>query len=183
MRAPRPPELQWQSDGLSTHLPSSTSTMHVPACRSLLIALSLAVAGPALTGCASSTAGNVYSRSEARQAQVVKFATVEAVQPVQIEGTRSYIGAATGAVLGGLVGSTVGGGTGQKAAVVAGAVGGGLAGNAAEQALTKADGLELTVRLENGNVMAIVQEQSEQQFQVGQRVRVIQHNGTYRVSP
>ncbi len=152
-------------------------------CRSVFLAASLALAGSALSGCASSTAGNVYSRSDTRQAQVVKFGTVEALQPVRIEGTRSYIGAATGAVLGGIAGSTVGGGAGQKAAVVAGAVGGGLVGNAAEGALTKADGLEITVRLENGNVMAIVQEQSEQQFQVGQRVRVIQHDGTYRVSP
>lgn len=151
--------------------------------RSVLVAFALALAGGGLAGCASSTAGNVYSRDEARQAQVVKFATVEAIQPVKIEGTHSYIGAATGAVLGGLAGSTVGGGTGQKAAAVAGAVAGGLAGNAAEQALTKADGLEITVRLENGNVMAIVQEQSEQQFRVGQRVRVVQLNGTYRVSP
>lgn len=151
--------------------------------RVVLLAAALAVASGTLAGCASSTAGNVYSRSDARQAQVVKFGTVEAIQPVRIEGTRSYIGAGTGAVLGGLAGSVVGGGTGQKAAVVAGAVGGGLAGNAAEQALTRADGLEVTVRLENGNVMAIVQEQSEQQFQVGQRVRVIQHDGTYRVSP
>lgn len=151
--------------------------------RSAPLALVLALASGSLAGCASSTAGNVYSRDEARQAQVVKFATVEAIQPVKIEGTRSYIGAATGAVLGGLAGSTVGGGTGQKAATVAGAVAGGLAGNVAEQALTKADGLEITVRLENGNVMAIVQEQSEQQFRVGQRVRVVQLNGTYRVSP
>ncbi|GAB4349591.1 MAG: glycine zipper 2TM domain-containing protein [Immundisolibacter sp.] len=136
-----------------------------------------------LAGCASSNAGNVYSRAEARQAQVVKFGTIEAIQPVRIEGTRSYLGAATGAVLGGLAGSAVGGGTGQKAAVVAGAVAGGVAGQAAEQLLTRADGLELTIRLENGNVMAIVQEQGEQSFQVGQRVRVVQHNGTYRVSP
>ena len=115
--------------------------------RSALVAFALALAGGGLAGCASSTAGNVYSRDEARQAQVVKFATIEAIQPVKIEGTHSYIGAATGAVLGGLAGSTVGGGTGQKAAAVAGAVAGGLAGNAAEQALTKADGLEITVRL------------------------------------
>ena len=152
-------------------------------CRSVILATALTIACGALTGCASSTAGNVYSRSDARQAQVVKYGTVEAIQPVKIEGTQSYIGAATGAVLGGIAGSTVGGGAGQKAAVVAGAVGGGVAGKAAEGALTKADGLEITVRLENGNVMAIVQEQSEQQFQVGQRVRVIQHDGTYRVSP
>jgi outer membrane lipoprotein SlyB len=153
--------------------------------RNHLVSLALALLFPAfvLTGCASSNAGNVYSRDEVRQAQVVKFGTVEAIQPVKIEGTQSYIGAVTGAVLGGLAGSTVGGGTGAKAAAVAGAVGGGLAGNAAEKALTKADGLELTVRLENGNVMAIVQEQSEQQFRVGQRVRVLEHNGTYRVSP
>lgn len=148
-------------------------------------ALALTAVGLAthLAGCASSNAGNVYSRAEARQAQVVKFGTIEAVQPVRIEGRTGYLGAATGAVLGGLAGSTVGGGTGQKAAVVAGAVAGGAAGQAAEQNLTQADGLELTVRLENGNVMAIVQEQGEQQFQLGQRVRVIQHNGTYRVSP
>jgi outer membrane lipoprotein SlyB len=157
--------------------------MHLCTSRSALVALALVIAGVNLGGCASSTAGNVYSRDEARQAQVVKYATVESIQPVKIEGTRSYIGTATGAVLGGLAGSTVGGGTGQKAATVAGAVAGGVAGSAAEQALTKADGLEITVRLENGNVMAIVQEQSEQQFQVGQRVRVVQLNGTYRVSP
>ncbi len=149
---------------------------------SVIAAATLALAG-GVAGCASSTAGNVYSRDQARQAQVVKYATVEAIQAVKIEGTRSYIGAATGAVLGGLAGSTVGHGTGQKAAAVASAVAGGLAGNAAEQILTKADGLEITVRLENGNVMAIVQEQSEQQFQVGQRVRVVQLNGAYRVSP
>ncbi len=156
--------------------------MHRKTIISVILPAILALGG-GLSGCASSNAGNVYSRSEARQAQVVKYATVEAVQSVRIEGTRSYIGTATGAVLGGLAGSTVGGGTGQKAAAVAGAVAGGLAGTAAEQALTKADGLELTVRLENGTIMSIVQETSEQQFQVGQRVRVLQHNGTYRVSP
>lgn len=151
------------------------------ACALALTAVGLAVH---LAGCASSNAGNVYSRAEARQAQVVRFGTIEAIAPVRIEGRPGYLGAATGAVLGGLAGSTVGGGTGQKAAAVAGAVAGGVAGQAAEQRLTQADGLELTVRLENGNVMAIVQEQSEQQqFQVGQRVRVVQHNGTYRVSP
>lgn len=157
--------------------------MHTAVCRSLIITLALAIAGAGLTGCASSTAGNVYSRDEARRAQVVKFGTIEAIQPVTIEGGQSYIGTVTGAVLGGLAGSTVGGGTGQKAATVAGAVGGGLAGSAAEKGLTKADGLEITVRLDNGNVMAIVQEDSEQQFAPGQRVRVVQHDGTYRVWP
>lgn len=149
-----------------------------------LIVAALAVAATAgLGACASSSAGNVYSRDEARQAQVVKYGTVEAVQPVKIEGRAGYLGAATGAVLGGLAGSTVGGGTGQKAAAVAGAVAGGVAGQAGERLMTKADGLEITVRLENGNVMAVVQEQSEQQFQVGQRVRVVEHNGSFRVSP
>lgn len=151
--------------------------------RLTLVTLAVAATAVGLGACASSTAGNVYSRDEVRQAQVVKFGTIEAVQPVKIEGRPGYLGAATGAVLGGLAGSTVGGGTGQKAATVAGAVAGGVAGQAGERVLTRADGLEITVRLENGNIMAIVQEQSEQQFQVGQRVRVVEHNGTYRVSP
>lgn len=156
--------------------------MHHKAIISVMLPAALMLVG-GVSGCASSTAGNVYSRNEARQAQVVKYGTIEEVRPVKIEGTRSYIGAATGAVLGGLAGSTVGGGAGQKAATVGGAVAGGLAGSAAEGALTKADGLELTVRLENGTSMAIVQEISEEQFRTGQRVRVVQHNGTYRVSP
>lgn len=157
--------------------------MSLQFCRLTLVTLAVAATAGGLGACASSTAGNVYSRDETRQAQVVKFGTIEAVQPVKIEGRPGYLGAATGAVLGGLAGSTVGGGTGQKAATVAGAVAGGVAGQAGERVLTRADGLEITVRLENGNIMAIVQEQSEQQFQVGQRVRVVEHNGTYRVSP
>ena len=60
------------------------------------------------TGCARSQAGNVYSRDQARTAQTVTWGTVQAINPVRIEGTRSHVGTATGAVLGGLAGSTVG---------------------------------------------------------------------------
>jgi outer membrane lipoprotein SlyB len=137
-----------------------------------------------VSGCASSRAGNVYSRDEARTAQTVTWGTVQAVNAVQIEGTRSHVGTATGAVLGGLAGSTVGGGTGRKAATVGGAVAGGVAGAAAEQGLTRKAGVEVTVALDNGNTVAVVQEAvPEQQFYVGQRVRVLAGGGTFRVSP
>ena len=43
--------------------------------------LGIATSVGGLAGCASSNAGNVYSRAEARQAQVVKFGTVEASRP------------------------------------------------------------------------------------------------------
>src|SRR5690606_19653792 len=67
------------------------------------------------------------------------------------------------------------------AAAVVGAVVGGLAGAAAEEGLTRKDGLEITVKLDNGNMVAVVQE-ADEQFHPGERVRLIESGGTTRVS-
>ena len=65
-----------------------------------------------LGGCASNLSGDSYSRDEARTVQNVRMGTIEYLRPVQIEGTKSPVGAGAGAVVGGLGGSTIGGGTG-----------------------------------------------------------------------
>lgn len=151
---------------------------------SALVAGALLGLAVGVAGCASSRAGNVYSRDQARSAQTVTWGTVQAIQPVQIEGSRSHVGTAAGAVIGGLAGSTVGGGTGRKVATVAGAVAGGVAGAAAEEGVTRANGWEITVALDNANTVAVVQEAvPDQQFFIGQRVRVISGAGSYRVAP
>lgn len=135
----------------------------------------------AVAACAGSNAGNVYSRGETRAAQVVKTGVIEQIRQVRIEGTRSHIGTAAGAAVGGLAGRGVGGGKGQDIATVAGAVAGGLAGAAAEELATRKPGLEIIVRLENGQNMAIVQEDGGEGFHVGQQVRVLERGGTFRV--
>ncbi len=135
-----------------------------------------------LAGCASSNRGDVYSRGEARKEQTVRLATVESVRPVQIEGTRTPIGTVAGGAIGGIAGSGVGGGRGSAAAAVLGAVGGGLAGSAIEEGVTRKQGVEITVRLENGELRAIVQEETDK-FVAGQKVRLLSSGGVTRVSP
>ncbi|CAD5377202.1 putative outer membrane lipoprotein [Pseudomonas sp. OF001] len=145
--------------------------------------LSLAVAALAAGGCASNLGGDVYTRDEARAVQTVRMGTIVALRPVRIEGTKTPIGAGAGAVVGGIGGSTVGGGRGSAVAAVIGAVAGGLIGAATEEGFTRTQGVEITVREDDGTMRAYVQEVSEGEiFRVGERVRVLTVNGTSRVA-
>lgn len=134
-----------------------------------------------LNACASSNAGNVYSRDEARKVQTVKMGVVESVRQVKLEGTKTPIGAGAGAVVGGVAGSTVGHGAGSTIAAIVGAVAGGLVGSAAEEGVTRKNGVEITVKLDSGPIIAVVQEATEV-FQPGEKVRLLESGGTTRVS-
>ncbi len=143
----------------------------------------LALGIPLLTtGCPAGLGSGDYSRTQARQVMEVQMGTVESVRQVQIEGTKSVVGAGSGAVIGGVAGSTIGGGKGSVIAATAGAVLGGLAGAAAEEGLTRKQGLEITVRMDNGPTIAVTQEDNGEVFTVGERVRVLTGGGATRVS-
>ena len=133
-----------------------------------------------LAGCAS-TSGSSYSRSEARHEMTVRMATVESVRSVTIEGTRTPIGAVAGGAVGAIGGSSIGHGRGSAVAGILGAVLGGLAGGAIEEGVTRRAGQEITVRLDNGELRAIVQA-ADEQFSPGQRVRLVSQGGVTRVS-
>ncbi|MFB9885283.1 glycine zipper 2TM domain-containing protein [Balneatrix alpica] len=127
-----------------------------------------------LSGCASTLTGDTYSRSEARRMQTVQFGTVTDTRLVKIEGNQSGLGAVPGAVVGGIAGSTIGGGRGQGIATVLGAVGGAIAGSAIEKQVTTAQGVSLTIRLDSGQHVSVVQEIGpNDRFQVGDRVQVL----------
>lgn len=134
-------------------------------------------------GCASSKRGDVYSRDDARRVQQVEYGTVVEVRAVQLEGTQSGIGTAAGGIIGGIAGSSVGDGTGSALGAAVGAVVGGLFGTAAEEAGTRAQAMEITVRDENGNIFAIVQEGDPAEFAPNQRVRILRGYGETRVTP
>lgn len=140
-------------------------------------AASVAVLG----GCASSMSGGAYSRGQARQAQEVQMGMVESVRNVKIEGTKSPVGTGAGAVIGGIAGSNVGSGKGSTVATILGAVAGGVAGSAIEEGVMSKDGLEITVKLDNGRMIAVTQE-ADEQFRVGERVRVLSGGGVTRVT-
>lgn len=111
-----------------------------------------------LGGCQSRLTGDSYSRDEARAVQVVRLGTIESLRPVKIEGTKTPIGTGAGAVIGGIAGSGVGGGRGSAVAAVIGAVAGGMLGSAAEEGITRTQGVEITVREDDGSLRAYVQE-------------------------
>jgi len=134
-----------------------------------------------VAGCAQGLGGGSYTRDEVRREQNVRMGVVESVRPVQIEGTRTIVGPAAGAVVGGIAGSSVGGGRGSDVAAVLGAVVGGVAGQAIEQGTTRRNGVEVTVKLDSGALVAIVQE-ADEAFKAGERVRILSDGRTSRVT-
>lgn len=148
----------------------------------LLGTATLVLLAAILAGCASSKSGDVYTRDQARTVHTVKLGVVESVRTVRLEGTKTPVGTAAGAVVGGVAGSTIGGGRGQTIATVLGAVAGGVAGAAAEEGITRKDGIEITVKLDNGTMLAVVQEATAEQFNPGERVRVLEGGGVTRVT-
>lgn len=134
-----------------------------------------------LGGCAPGLGGVSYSRDQARREQSVRMGVVESVREVKLEGTRSGIGPAAGAVVGGIAGSTVGHGRGAAVGAVLGGVAGGVAGQAAEEAATRQSGYEITVKLDNGQLIAVTQA-ADETFRPGDRVRLVSDGGTTRVT-
>ena len=141
----------------------------------------LVVASLVISGCASGTGGRDYTRAQARVVQEIEMGRVENVREVRIEGTKTPIGAGAGVIVGGVAGSSVGGGRGTAIGATVGAVLGGLGGAAAEEAVTRKAGLEITVRLDSGRLIAVTQT-ADESFRQGDRVRVLTGDGVTRVS-
>lgn len=147
----------------------------------LTIASALA-ASALISGCASTSSGSVYSGGQARQEQTVRMGVVESVRQVSIEGSKSGVGTIAGGAIGGVAGSNIGGGNrGSAVGTILGAVAGGVAGNMIEQGTTKKQGLEITVKLDNGELRAITQE-ADEAFRPGERVRLLSGGGVTRVT-
>ena len=145
-------------------------------------AVAAAALATVLTGCGTpGLGGGSYSREQARREQTVRLGHVESVREVKLEGTRSGVGPAAGAVAGGVAGSSIGHGRGSALGAIAGAVVGGLAGQAAEQGVTAKRGVEVTVKLDGGQMVAIMQE-ADETFRPGDRVRILSDGATSRVT-
>jgi outer membrane lipoprotein SlyB len=112
-----------------------------------------------------------YRYSDARVEQSVAYGVVESVRPARLNEDHAPLGTIAGAALGGILGNGIGHGFGRAAATVAGAVAGGIGGNALEHRLTREDGEEIVVRLDNRALVAITQ--GGHVAGVGERVRVL----------
>ena len=134
-----------------------------------------------ISGCmVQANRGDIYSRGEAKRATAVQFGVVESVRDVKLEGAHSGTGTISGVGLGAIAGSGLGQGSrGHGGGAMAGAAVGGLLGSAIEQAITQKDALAITVKLDSSNeVVAVVQEKTEEVLRSGDRVRIVRTEAT-----
>ena len=147
--------------------------------------LALLSASLFLTGCVTDLKGSTYSRKETRDPITVHYGEVKETRPVVVEGTKTGIGA----VIGGATGAVAAGGTGssrsKQIARIFVATFGAFLGSKVEEGVTRVQGVELTVELDNGETYAYVQEEDPNTvFQPGDRVKVMStYKGVTRVAP
>jgi len=138
----------------------------------------------ALAGCANPRASSgVYSYGQAQREQIVRLGTVISVRNVVIQDDKtSGVGVVGGGAMGGVLGNAVGGGSGRSIMTVGGVILGSIAGDAIENQVTRTNGLEITVRLDNGETRVVAQA-ADVPINAGQRVRMISGGGPTRVAP
>ncbi|MBC3862582.1 hypothetical protein H8K32_10760 [Undibacterium jejuense] len=147
----------------------------------LMVAPIVAVA--LLSACSTpSNSGSVYRANQAQSEQTVRMAYVDSIRNVMIDKGQTGVGTVAGAALGGIAaGSNIGGGNGAIAAGIVGALAGGIIGQKVENNMSHKPGLEITVRLDNGEMKAITQD-ADEAFNIGERVRLLSNGRTTRVT-
>lgn len=129
--------------------------------------------GAGVTACAPAT-NTTVDRGTLGSSGYVSYGTIVGMRPVNVQGTRTGIGAGTGAVAGGLVGSTIGGDwRARTVGGVIGALAGGVAGAAIEEGVTSGSAMEFIIRDDTGATRAVVQT-NELGLGVGDRVVITQ---------
>ncbi|TCG04529.1 hypothetical protein BZM27_40300 [Paraburkholderia steynii] len=140
----------------------------------------------AMSGCAyNSSSADVYTSSQAQREETVRMGVVDSVRAVKISsnnGQPSGIGAIGGGALGAVAGSAIGGGRGSILTGIVGGLAGAVAGNTIENSTAMRDGVEITVRLDNGDMRAITQSATGEIFRAGERVRLLSSGGVTRVT-
>lgn len=125
-----------------------------------------------LGACAPKNSVSTLPSNQAGQVVPVQFGTIMAIEAVNIRPGQTRLGMISGAVLGGAAGSQIGNSTSSSiAGAAAGAVAGGAVGSGAQGA-SRTGGMELTLRLDSGATVAILQPGNPNDFRVGDRVRL-----------
>lgn len=137
-----------------------------------------------LSGCANVPASSqVYSSNQVLRVSTLQEGVVVRTRPIQIQSAmQTGAGYAMGGTAGALAGALV---SDSRARWLLGALGGSigaLAGNAIERAAAARPGLEIVVKLDNGQLQVISQE-ADVQIAPGQRVMVVGQQGNVRVAP
>ena len=140
--------------------------MFIPAAsRALVCLLALSLLLPAC-------GGKRYSDGDLRESQAVRYGVVVDVTEVMVYEDPSLVGPAIGLAAGGLLGSAFGAGTGRTLFVLGGGLLGADVGGGIDYRTRNYKGLQLTLELDNGNILMVVQGYDEL-FVRGDEVRIV----------
>lgn len=137
-----------------------------------------------LSSCATTKTEEVYNREGVQPVEAVQTGVIESIKPIQIGGNITPIGNTTVGILGRVAGAAAGGGgaVSQILATLGGMLGS-IAGASAEEAITRKEGIKITLMLDYGETIAIVQAIDDKEtFKTGEKVKVIDHDGIKRVA-
>lgn len=138
-----------------------------------------------LTACAPQSGAYSVSAQDANKISHVMYGTVTAIHRVEINSDGSMgktIATVGGAIAGGIIGNLFGAGAGNTLATLAGVGAGATAGYLLEGQMSKREGYQIEVELDNGKRVSVVQG-TDQSFELNQHVKIIDTNGTVRVLP
>ena len=124
-----------------------------------------------LSGCASRSNQTIPATS-AGKIQTLDVGTVVAVNEVTIDGTRSNVGRIAGATVGAGVGQSAGSGNGRILTGALGGAAGMVVGGMIEKELTKKHAQEVTISMDDGGTIVVVQRITQPPFMEGDRVRI-----------
>ena len=144
-------------------------------------AIACALAGAVISGCAYNQGSGDYRAYEVMGEQSVRFGVVETVRDVRIQPRNTGVGGTAGAFVGGIAGSHAGRGSGEIVGAIGGAIIGSVLGHNLEKAANEVPGVEVTVLLDSGKYVAVVQ-QADEAFRAGDRVRVLAGRNSTRVT-
>ena len=126
---------------------------------------------------------DTYDRDSVQKISNVLYGEIVSLKKVTIEGETK-----SGTIVGGLVGAAAGSQVSDSkpeseiGAVIGGAIGATLGGNVSKN-IQSADGIQLTINMDDGRTISVVQETSQYSFSIGDLVEVISTKGKTRVSP
>ena len=150
--------------------------------------LTLLAGGLLLTACGIGDTNTTYDRMEVGRLGRTSTGRIISMTQIDIAGTNSnggLFGAGVGGALGGVGGSALGGGKGSTLFAIGGAAIGALAGaalgSAAEQAATSDTAYEFLVQQGTSNTVVSVVQTNELGLQPGDRVILVEIDGTTRI--
>jgi len=135
-------------------------------------------------GCANqSLKSDTFQRDSVQRISNVLFGEIISLKNVNIEGSTK-----SGSIVGGLIGAAAGSGVSDSrpeseiGAIIGGAIGATIGGELSKN-IQSVNGLQITISTTDGRTISIVQEVSDYNFDVGDKVEIITIKGKTRVSP